>query len=89
LSFPAGGSWFNPSNGSRAMDRLLILTLFFLMAATPCFALQTHPFIDQQHRTIYIAQKGLNRLAVLGERIPQVFGDGGAFDLQLTISRAP
>ncbi|HUX80187.1 MAG TPA: type-F conjugative transfer system secretin TraK [Alphaproteobacteria bacterium] len=47
-----------------------------------CFALQTYPLVDQQSTQILISQTEQNRIAVVGDRIQQVFGGEGSFDVQ-------
>lgn len=63
-----------------AISKPLILTL--LLANAPCFALQTYPLHDHQSTTITISENEHNRIAILGDRIHQIFGAEGAFDVQ-------
>lgn len=56
---------------------------FFLsLLGTSCFALQTYPLVDQQGTKVIISQREQNRIAVLGDRIQQVFGADGTFDVE-------
>ncbi len=50
--------------------------------AVPCMALQTYPLVDQQSNTVIISKDQQNRIAVQGERIQQIFGTDGVFDVQ-------
>lgn len=52
------------------------------VAGSTCLALQTYPLIDQQRTTVTISQTEQNRIAVLNDRIQQVFGADGAFDVE-------
>lgn len=47
-----------------------------------CFALQTYPLLDQESTHITISQTEQNRIAVYEDRIQQVFGAEGIFDVQ-------
>lgn len=49
---------------------------------TSCIALQNYPLVDQQSTKVIISQKEQNRIAVLGDRIQQVFGADGTFDVE-------
>jgi hypothetical protein len=61
-------------------------TLLALTALTqpfaPLMALQTYPLVDHQKTKLEISQTELNRIAVSGDRIQQVFGAEGLFDVQ-------
>ena len=59
---------------------MIALGLSFL--GTSCLALQTYPLIDQQSTKVVISNTEQNRIAVLGDRIQQVFGAEGTFDVQ-------
>ena len=59
---------------------MIALGLNFL--GTSCVALQTYPLIDQQSTKVIISNTEQNRIAVLGDRIQQVFGAEGTFDVQ-------
>lgn len=62
-----------------------ILTLIALnqpLMATPLRALQTYPLVDHQKTELEISKTELNRIAVSGDRIQQVFGAEGLFDVQ-------
>ena len=59
---------------------MIALGLGFL--GTSCLALQTYPLIDQQSTKVIISNTEQNRIAVLGDRIQQVFGAEGTFDVQ-------
>ena len=59
---------------------MIALGLNFL--GTSCLALQTYPLIDQQSTKVIISNTEQNRIAVLGDRIQQVFGAEGTFDVQ-------
>ncbi|MBY0292337.1 MAG: type-F conjugative transfer system secretin TraK [Alphaproteobacteria bacterium] len=59
---------------------MIALGLSFLGAS--CLALQTYPLIDQQSTKVIISNTEQNRIAVLGDRIQQVFGAEGTFDVQ-------
>lgn len=64
----------------KYQHRMIALGLSFL--GTSCLALQTYPLIDQQSTKITISNTEQNRIAVLGDRIQQVFGAEGTFDVQ-------
>lgn len=65
------------------LSTLLALTaLTQSLMATPLRALQTYPLVDHQKTEIEISQTELNRIAVSGDRIQQVFGAEGLFDVQ-------
>lgn len=65
------------------LPTLLILTaLGQPLMATPLRALQTYPLVDHQKTELEISQTELNRIAVSGDRIGQVFGAEGLFDVQ-------
>ncbi|OJW55216.1 MAG: hypothetical protein BGO67_00475 [Alphaproteobacteria bacterium 41-28] len=61
---------------------------FFMLASIieisskSCFALQTYPLVDQQSTHVIISETEQNRIAVVGDRIQQVFGNEGAFEVQ-------
>lgn len=59
---------------------MIALGLSFL--GTSCLALQTYPLVDQQSTKVIISNTEQNRIAVLGDRIQQVFGAEGTFDVQ-------
>ena len=59
---------------------MIALGLSFL--GTFCLALQTYPLVDQQSTKVIISNTEQNRIAVLGDRIQQVFGAEGTFDVQ-------
>lgn len=52
------------------------------LMATPLRALQTYPLVDHQKTELEISKTELNRIAVSGDRIQQVFGAEGLFDVQ-------
>lgn len=58
------------------------LNLSLGLLESSCFALQTYPLIDHQSTTVTISQTEQNRIAVLGDRIQQVFGTEGTFEVQ-------
>lgn len=45
-------------------------------------ALQTYPLVDHQSTTLTLSQSELNRISVANDRIQQVFGAEGTFDVQ-------
>jgi type-F conjugative transfer system secretin TraK len=47
-----------------------------------CLALQTYPLVDQQSTQVTVSNTEQNRIAVWGDRIQQVFGNEGAFEVQ-------
>ncbi len=49
---------------------------------TPCMALQIYPLVDQQRSVATISKDQQNRIAVQGDRIQQIFGTDGVFDVQ-------
>lgn len=65
------------------LSTLLALTaLTQSLMTSPLRALQTYPLVDHQKTEIEISQTELNRIAVSGDRIQQVFGAEGLFDVQ-------
>ena len=52
------------------------------LLGTSCLALQTYPFVDQQSTKVIISKTEQNRIDVLGDRIQQVFGAEGTFDVE-------
>ncbi len=64
----------------KYQHRMIALGLSFL--GTSCLALQTYPLVDQQSTKVIISNTEQNRIAVLGDRIQQVFGAEGTFDVQ-------
>jgi type-F conjugative transfer system secretin TraK len=67
----------------RHLSTLLTLTaLAQPLMATPLRALQIYPLVDHQKTEFEISQTELNRIAVSGDRIQQVFGAEGLFDVQ-------
>lgn len=60
----------------------IIMVLGFVIWGKPSFALQTYPLVDHQSTSITISQTEQNRIAVAGDRIQQVFGAEGTFDIQ-------
>lgn len=52
------------------------------VAGSTCLALQTYPLVDQQRTTVTISQTEQNRIAVLNDRIQQVFGADGTFNVE-------
>jgi type-F conjugative transfer system secretin TraK len=48
----------------------------------PLMSLQIYPLVDHQKTELEISQTELNRIAVSGDRIQQVFGAEGLFDVQ-------
>jgi type-F conjugative transfer system secretin TraK len=47
-----------------------------------CFALQTYQMIDHHQTQAMISQEQQNRITVSGDRIQQIFGADGMFDIQ-------
>jgi type-F conjugative transfer system secretin TraK len=64
------------------MRKYVALSLGIELLGTSCFALQTYPLVDQQSTQLIISQTEQNRIAVAGDRIQQVFGAEGTFDVQ-------
>ena len=62
------------------LSKTLLGGLFY---SSSCYALQTYPLIDHEKTTISVSQKEYTRMAVLGDRIQQIFGAEGAFDVQM------
>lgn len=58
------------------------LFIFLALASTSCFALQTYPLVDQESTHATISETEQNRIAVFGDRIQQIFGAEGTFDVQ-------
>ena len=60
------------------------LALFFEMISqtSTLLALQTYPLVTQQKTTIPISQDQQNRIAIANDRIQQIFGAEGSFDVQ-------
>lgn len=61
---------------------LFTFILSFELLGKSCLALQTYPLVDQQSTHVIISETEQNRIAVLGDRIQQVFGNEGAFEVQ-------
>lgn len=53
-----------------------------LLGAKQSVALQTYPLVDHQLTTLSISREHQTRIAVLGDRIQQIFGADGTFDVQ-------
>ncbi|MBP6952066.1 MAG: type-F conjugative transfer system secretin TraK [Alphaproteobacteria bacterium] len=60
----------------------IIIALGLSFLGGSCLALQTYPLVDQQSTKVIISNTEQNRIAVLGDRIQQVFGAEGTFDVQ-------
>ncbi len=65
-----------------AKYKFLMLIGMGVSLGESALALQTYPLIDHQSTTLHISQTGLNRIAVANDRIQQVFGAEGTFDVQ-------
>lgn len=48
----------------------------------PCFALHVYPLVDQQRTEIPISQDTYTRIGVQDDRIQQIFGAEGVFDIE-------
>lgn len=68
--------------GIHLITLLALAALGQPLMATPLRALQTYPLVDHQKTELEISQTELNRIAVSGDRIQQVFGAEGLFDVQ-------
>lgn len=66
------------------MRKSFFLALFFEMISqtSTLLALQTYPLVTQQKTTIPISQDQQNRIAIANDRIHQIFGAEGSFDVQ-------
>ena len=56
--------------------------LFSCVMATPCFALQTYKLVDQHKTQATISKKQHTRIAVEDDRIQQIFGADGQFNVE-------
>ena len=56
--------------------------LLSCVMATPCFALQTYKLVDQHTTQATISKKQHTRIAVEDDRIQQIFGADGQFDVE-------
>ena len=61
---------------------LIIIGLGMAVEGSTSLALQTYPLHDHQSTTITISQTEPNRISVANDRIQQVFGAEGGFDVQ-------
>lgn len=52
------------------------------MLASPSWALQTYPLVDQHQTPVIIAQQHHTRIAVAEDRIQQLFGAEGQFEME-------
>lgn len=59
--------------------RVLLLSS---MLASPCFALQTYKLVDQQKTQVTISKKQHTRIAIEEDRIQQIFGAEGQFEIE-------
>jgi len=60
--------------------KLKILSL--CLWSSSCLALQTYPLIDQQRTDVIISRDSHTRIAVHDDRIQQIFGAEGLFEIQ-------
>lgn len=67
---------------NKHLTAILALTALGQPLGQPLIALQTYPLVDHQKTELKISQTELNRIAVSGDRIQQVFGAEGLFDVQ-------
>jgi conjugal transfer pilus assembly protein TraK len=69
-------------NKMKQLKLIALLTIMALGKPTHLPALQTYPLVDHQKTELTISRNELNRIAVSGDRIQQVFGAEGLFDVQ-------
>lgn len=63
-------------------NRLIMPIVVGLTFAQPLQALQTYKMVDQQKTTVVLSKDSYTRIAVLDDRIQQIFGADGVFDIQ-------
>ena len=70
------------------MRKRFCTTLFFELLfqvspqLSPLAALQTYPLVDQHKTDVAVSKESPNRIAVKGDRIHQIFGAAGTFEVQ-------
>jgi type-F conjugative transfer system secretin TraK len=66
----------------KSKKLISLLTITALGKPASLMALQTYPLVDHQKTELTISKTELNRIAISGDRIQQVFGAEGLFDVQ-------